>query len=260
MPLLSLRSVNFSYNQTPVLENVNLDIEEGDYVAVIGPNGGGKSTLLKLMLGLLRPGSGSVQVLGQTPPLRHAEIGYVPQNTHRNADFPITVADAVQMGLLGLESDRKARSEKALVEHALQRVGMQDFASRRLGDLSGGQRQRALIARALVGSPRLLFLDEPASNIDPRGQADLYQLLHQLNSAMTIVVVSHDLLALSQHVKSVLCVNRTVHHHSGPTVDAAMLASMYQCPVDLIAHGLPHRVLGEHNHLHGNCCHPEEKP
>lgn len=252
--LIVLRQVDFSYGNTPVLENVNLEIRSGDFVAMIGPNGGGKTTLMKIMLGLLKPTRGQALVLGQTPPLRHGNLGYVPQNTHRNADFPITVAETVHTGLLGSGGLYKAPAAGEQVRHALERVGMTDYADRRLGDLSGGQRQRALIARALVSSPQILFLDEPASNIDPSGQESLYNLLYQLNQAMTIVVVSHDLLALSQRVKSVVCVNRAAHYHSGPTIDATMLGAMYNCPVDLIAHGLPHRVLGEHTHQHGNCC------
>lgn len=253
-PLIALHNVRFSYNATPVLENVDLEIRSGDFVAMIGPNGGGKTTLMKIMLGLLRPTAGTVRVLGETPPLRHCNLGYVPQNTHRNAEFPITVTETVRTGLLGSGGLYQAPAASEQVRHALSRVGMEEFADRRLGDLSGGQRQRALIARALVSSPRILFLDEPASNIDPSGQESLYSLLHQLNSAMTIIVVSHDLLALSQRVKSVVCVNRTAHYHTGPTLDASMLTTMYNCPVDLIAHGLPHRVLGEHTHQHGNCC------
>lgn len=249
-PIL-LRDVCFSYGRTAVLENVQLEIPTGDFVAIIGPNGGGKTTLMKLMLGLIQPQQGQVRIFGQKPPLRKANLGYVPQNTQRNLEFPITVFETVQTGLLSPEKWFQASSAPQKIHQALQRTGMLEFAHHRLGDLSGGQRQRALIARALVSSPQILFLDEPASNIDPSGQASLYQLLHELNQDMTIVVVSHDLLALSQHVKSVVCVNKTTHHHSGTTLTGPMLTSMYECPVELIAHGLPHRVLGEHPHTHG---------
>lgn len=253
-PIIALRGVSFAYGRTPVLENVSLDIGARDFVALIGPNGGGKTTLMKLMLGLLRPTSGTVRLFGSTPPLRHKSIGYVPQNTHRNAEFPITVQETVRSGLLGMGCNTASPRSLQKIAEALEQVEMAAYAHRRLGDLSGGQRQRVLIARALVSDPELLFLDEPASNIDPAGQTQLYDLLHNLNDRRTIVVVSHDLLALSQRVRSVVCVNRQAHYHQGNHIDAAMLGSMYDCPVDLIAHGIPHRVLGDHDHQHGDCC------
>jgi len=239
-PAIEIRNLSFSYEKTPVLSDVNFSVDVGDFLAIIGPNGGGKSTLMKLIVGLLKPSEGDVRVFGEKVPSKKVSIGYVPQNTNRNLEFPITVAETVSTGLPLYKSNPQK------VKEALETVKMESFAGRRLGELSGGERQRVLIARALAADPQILFLDEPSSNIDAQGQEDLYGLLAELNAKMTIVIVSHDLMVLSNHVKSVACVNRTVHFHSGSKITPEMVQSMYGCEVDLIAHGVPHRVLGTH--------------
>ena len=239
-PAIEIRNLSFSYEKTPVLSDVNFSVDSGDFLAIIGPNGGGKSTLMKLIVGLLKPSEGDVRVFGEKVPSKKVSIGYVPQNTNRNLEFPITVAETVSTGLPLYKSNPQK------VKEALETVKMESFAGRRLGELSGGERQRVLIARALAADPQILFLDEPSSNIDAQGQEDLYGLLAELNAKMTIVIVSHDLMVLSNHVKSVACVNRTVHFHSGSKITPEMVQSMYGCEVDLIAHGVPHRVLGTH--------------
>ncbi|MEE3340022.1 MAG: ABC transporter ATP-binding protein [Hallerella sp.] len=239
-PAIEIRNLSFSYEKTPVLSDVNFSVDAGDFLAIIGPNGGGKSTLMKLIVGLLKPSEGDVRVFGEKVPSKKVSIGYVPQNTNRNLEFPITVAETVSTGLPLYKSNPQK------VKEALETVKMESFAGRRLGELSGGERQRVLIARALAADPQILFLDEPSSNIDAQGQEDLYGLLAELNAKMTIVIVSHDLMVLSNHVKSVACVNRTVHFHSGSKITPEMVQSMYGCEVDLIAHGVPHRVLGTH--------------
>ncbi len=241
-PAIEIRNLSFSYEKTPVLSDVNFSVDVGDFLAIIGPNGGGKSTLMKLIVGLLKPSEGDVRVFGEKVPSKKVSIGYVPQNTNRNLEFPITVAETVSTGLPLYKSNPQK------VKEALETVKMESFAGRRLGELSGGERQRVLIARALAADPQILFLDEPSSNIDAQGQEDLYGLLAELNAKMTIVIVSHDLMVLSNHVKSVACVNRTVHFHSGSKITPEMVQSMYGCEVDLIAHGVPHRVLGTHSH------------
>ena len=241
-PAIEIRNLSFSYEKTPVLSDVNFSVDAGDFLAIIGPNGGGKSTLMKLIVGLLKPSEGDVRVFGEKVPSKKVSIGYVPQNTNRNLEFPITVAETVSTGL------PLYRPNPQKVKEALETVKMESFAGRRLGELSGGERQRVLIARALAADPQILFLDEPSSNIDAQGQEDLYGLLAELNAKMTIVIVSHDLMVLSNHVKSVACVNRTVHFHSGSKITPEMVQSMYGCEVDLIAHGVPHRVLGTHSH------------
>lgn len=254
MAIIEIKDLHFAYNGEAVLQDVNLSIQEKDYVAVIGPNGGGKTTLLKLMLGLLKPDTGSVHVGGNPPQNALISIGYVPQDVHLNTSFPITAIDVVRMGML----DQKRRFSKQPsswrheVMEALDHMEMAAHAEEKIGMLSGGQRQRVFIARALVTRPKVLLLDEPTASIDTKGQTDFYRLLKDLNQDMTILVVSHDLLAISSHVKSVACVNKNLHYHDQAEITCDMLESMYPnsvdevCPVELVAHGLPHRVLRDH--------------
>ncbi len=202
---LEFRDVNFSYGNTGVLSDVNLTVQPGDFLAIVGPNGGGKTTLLRLAVGLLKPSSGTVRLFGEKVPTRKVSVGYVSQNTNRNLEFPITVEETVATGLPGY------RANPGKVLEALETVKMENFAKRRLGELSGGERQRVLIARALAADPKILFLDEPSSHIDVKGQGDLYELLAALNEKMTIVMVSHDKAILSGRVKSFVRVNRTVN-------------------------------------------------
>lgn len=245
---IEIKHLEFGYGKTKVFTDENLNIDEHDFVAIIGPNGGGKSTLMKLMVGLEKPSSGEVRLFGEKVPTRKVAVGYVPQNTNKNLDFPITVGECVATGKSGLS----AKSPE--VAAALERVKMSGFATRRLGELSGGERQRVLIARSLVCNPRILFLDEPSNNIDVAGIESLYSMLAEFSESMTIVIVTHDLMALSHKVKSVVCVNRNIHYHEGASLTEEMLHSTYGCEVDLIAHGVPHRVLGSHDHAHGGCC------
>lgn len=256
-PIVEIRDVSFAYNGDAVLEDVNLEIRRGNFIAMIGPNGGGKSTLLKLILGLLKPNKGVIRVNGISPASASACIGYVPQDVHINRDFPITAMDVVLMGTLDPRKRwgfRSTENRKHALD-ALAHLDMADYADRRIGDLSGGQRQRVFIARALVTRPQLLLLDEPTASIDTKGQADFYRLLKELNKEITIVVVSHDLLVISRYVKSVACVNRRLHYHGQAEITGEMMETMYPCtveelcPVELVAHGLPHRVLKKHNGL-----------
>lgn len=253
-PVIEVRNVSFAYQGETVLENIDLSVQKGDFIAMIGPNGGGKTTLLKLLLGLLKPDRGSIRVIGKTPRKASPAIGYVPQDVHINRDFPITALDLVLMGKLDPQRGRKRPSaaDRRDAQEALARLDMRASAGRRIGELSGGQLQRVFIARALVTRPGLLLLDEPTASIDTRGQAEFYSLLKELNSEMTILVVSHDLLVISRFVKSVACVNRQLHYHDQAEITGEMLENMYPCtdetvcPVELVAHGLPHRVLREH--------------
>jgi len=252
--IADINQVAFSYNGQVVIENVDLKISEGDFVAMIGPNGGGKTTLLKLILGLLTPSRGTILVFDQPPQKASHLIGYVPQNVHINQNFPITAMDVVLMGKLVPRKRWRRNPVKDRQEaiDALEHMEMEVFADTKIGELSGGQRQRIFIARALVTRPRLLLLDEPTASIDTKGQADFFRLLEALNKEMTILMVSHDLLAISRHVKSVACVNRYLHYHHHAEITGDMLEVMYPCtveeacPVELVAHGLPHRVLKDH--------------
>ncbi|NNG01055.1 MAG: ABC transporter ATP-binding protein [Desulfobacteraceae bacterium] len=253
-PIVKVNELDFSYGNEPVLENVSFSIRQGDFVAVIGPNGGGKTTLLKLMLGLLKPQNGTIEILGSPAGKVSHLIGYVPQDVHINSSFPITTLDVVLMGKLGPDKRwaKNSAGNREEARQALDRMGMSGYENHRIGELSGGQRQRVFIARALATNPRLLLLDEPTASIDSKGQTDFFKLLKSLNEHMTILVVSHDLLVISTHVKSVACVNRRLHYHNDTELTGDMLETMYPCtvedvcPVELVAHGVPHRVLKQH--------------
>ena len=252
--IVKIKDLWFTYNGQTVLEDVSLDIRHGDFIAMIGPNGGGKTTLLKLMLGLLKPRKGSIRVLGDTTEKASHHIGYVSQDVHINRSFPITSIDVVLMGKLGPNKrwGRSAAQDHREALEALERMEIEAFADSKIGELSGGQRQRVFIARALVTKPKVLLLDEPTASIDPKGQAEFYGLLKELNKDITILVVSHDLVAISIYVKSVACVNKRLHYHHQAEITGEMLEEMYPCveegtcPVELVAHGLPHRVLKHH--------------
>ena len=254
IPIVEMNNVSFAYNGETVLQDVSLEIRQGDFIAMIGPNGGGKTTLLKLILGLLKPDKGSVRVTGQSSQKASANIGYVPQDVHINRSFPITALDVVLMGKLEPKKRwaRKTTSNRQEALAALGRLEMATLAEKKIGELSGGQSQRVFIARALVTQPRLLLLDEPTASIDTKGQAEFFEMLKDLNRDVTIVVVSHDLLAVSRYVKSVACVNKVLHYHNQAEITGEMLETMYPCaaddtcPVELLAHGLPHRVLKDH--------------
>jgi zinc transport system ATP-binding protein len=246
--VIDIRDLWFSYNGQPVLTNVNFKVARGEFMAIIGPNGGGKTTLLKLMLGLLEPDRGKIRIFGLSPRQAVNRIGYVPQNVHINRDFPISVLDVVLMGRLGMgsRSKRHSSAHRAAARQALERLEMWSFHHRHIGELSGGQLQKVFIARALVTEPEILFLDEPTASVDTKGQGDLYTLLQELNQTITILLVSHDVMALSRHIKSVACVNRNVLFHDAAELTEEMVDMAYPCPVDIIAHGLPHRVLPTH--------------
>jgi zinc transport system ATP-binding protein len=236
-PMIELANLCFSYNGQEVLSDINLTIQAGEFVAIIGPNGGGKTTLIKLILGLLVPNKGTVRVNGKAPGKGGALIGYVPQQINHNLNFPASALDVVLMGkhdsskrwsFFGNRNDRNA----ALA--ALEKMGMGRYAERKITDLSGGQRQRVLIARALVCNPELLVLDEPTASIDTKGQADFLHLLKDLNRELTILMVSHDLLVVSSYAKSIACVNRRLHYHNAIGSNVELINAFNSCSVDEI--------------------------
>ncbi len=247
-PIIEVRDLWFSFNGQPVLQGVNLTIHRGDYLVIFGPNGGGKTVLLKLMLGLLKPAKGSIRVFGKPPGESAHRIGYVPQNVHINKAFPISVLDAVLMGRLrpGPIWSRHTRADRDAARRAMERMKVWELRDRRIGALSGGELQRVFIARALVTDPECLFLDEAMASIDTIGRGEFYELLAQLNQTLTIVSVSHDLMVLSSRVKAVACLNRELIYHNSGELTQEMLDRVYHCPVDLVAHGIPHRVLARH--------------
>ena len=246
-PIIKLDHVSFCYNGHEVLKDVTFTVDPGDFLALIGPNGGGKTTLLKLMLGLLKPEQGHIRVLGGRPGTVSRQIGYVPQDIHINKDFPISVKDVTLMGCLRkhhrLGFDKK---DHKAAQKALEAMEMWHLRNSRMKELSGGQRQRVFIARALATDPAILFLDEPTASIDTPGQTRFYEMLKNLNQDVSIVLASHDVMLLSSYVKSVACVNQLVYYHDDAEITEEMLG-MVHCPVEVIAHGLPHRVLKAHN-------------
>lgn len=237
------------YDGEAVIEDVNLTVREGDFLAIIGPNGGGKTTLLKVLLGLLEPMRGRVRLFGEDVHYGRRWVGYVPQRVETDQEFPIRVWDVAMMGRLGQRGlfRRYTPQDAQAVERALRDVEMWDLRDRPMGELSGGQRQRVYIARALAAEPRLLLLDEPTASIDPQVRTHIYELLRTLNERVTIVLITHDVGVISAYVKTVGCLNRRLFYHGGGEITEEMMANAYQCPVDLIAHGLPHRVFAEHS-------------
>lgn len=233
-PALELNSVHFAYDDRPILRDVSLGVARGEFLALIGPNGGGKSTLLKLALGLLAPARGTVRLFGDTPERTRGRVGYVPQETNVNPHFPVTVRDTVRMGLIGTAGARTRAEEMRAVDAALDDIGLLDCAAARIGELSGGQRQRALIARALAGGPELLILDEPVASVDPDGARRLYELLDRFKRRYTVVMVSHDVNLLLRHADSVACVNGELCRHHAPRITPQMLSMAFHCAVDLL--------------------------
>ncbi len=246
--IVKLEDVWVHYDSVPALEGINLSINQDDFLGIIGPNGGGKTTLLKIILGLVKPSQGRVRILGGTPERGRKLVGYVPQYSLFDRDFPISVWDVVLMGRLGQAGlfKRYSKEDRKAAVDALQRVEMLEFKDRQIGKLSGGQQQRVLFARALVTKPKLLLLDEPMSSVDTPMQTGLYELLERLKHEMAIVLVSHDISAVSIYVDKIACLNRQLFYHSSKEISAEELEATYQCPVELIAHGVPHRVLKEH--------------
>lgn len=247
-PALSIRNLYVGYFNEIILENVNLEVAANDFIGLIGPNGGGKSTLIKVILGLLQPQKGEVRILGKDPQHGRQWIGYVPQFAETDRDFPVSVWDTVRMGLLGGWQffSRLSSSESDRIASSLKQVGMLDLFKKNMGELSGGQRQRVFIARALISEPKILLLDEPTASIDPNATKDIYELFSELNQSMAILLVSHDIMAISSFTKTIACLNRRLVYHNSKELTSETLEQVYGCPIDLIAHGVPHRVLPVH--------------
>ena len=248
VPAIEMRNVFFSYDKVLILRDVSFSMNQGDFLGVLGPNGGGKTTLLKLMLGILKPDSGVIRILGESPHDAKHRVGYVPQTTDFNISFPVSVFDIAVMGRLSRSRIGRwyNRNDQLKAEEVLRRVGMWEYRNTPIGKLSGGQRQRVLIARALVTEPEILMLDEPTSSVDPEFETNLYDFLRDINKKVSIVLITHDVGVISSYVKSVACVNRTLMFHEGGKITQEMMDMAYECPVDLVAHGLPHRVFHEH--------------
>ena len=234
--VILLRDVTFSYGGEPALEDVSLTVCDRQAVCIVGPNGGGKTTLVKLILGLLAPQRGEIRLFGQPPCHARHRVGYMPQHVQHDSQFPVTVMDIVLMGRLHGILGWPHRADRRAALDALRQVGLDDFGRRPFASLSGGQRQRVLIARALSGNPDLLLLDEPTSNVDSLVEARLLDLLRELNRRMTIVMVSHDLGFVSGFVESVICVNRRVVVHPTAEITGAVIRDVYGGEVRMVRH------------------------
>lgn len=250
--IITIRDLGVRYDSTVALEHVDLDIYGDDFIGIIGPNGGGKSTLVKAILGLV-PHSGSITLHKSL--MRHSRphIGYLPQISSFDKAFPISVREVIMSGLQGERGllHRYGRNERRMVDDILAKASLEELAKRPIGELSGGQLQRVMLCRAIISEPRLLILDEPTNFVDNRFENELYNLLHHLSERMAIVMVSHDIGTISSVVRSIVCVNRHVHRHDSNVISEEQLLN-YNCPIQIISHGnIPHTVLGRHD----NCPH-----
>jgi zinc transport system ATP-binding protein len=243
---VEIENVSFKMNGMSILEDINFSIDDRDFIAIIGPNGGGKTTLLKIILGLIKPTTGRVRVYGRSPTKSSDLIGYLPQHVSFDPAFPINVFETTLSGRYHGILKPYTDNDREKVLNVLDEVDMLDMKNRQISQLSGGQMQRVFIARALIREPKLLLLDEPMASIDPEMQSSFYPLLTRLREKMTIVLVSHDVGAVSSHVDRIACLNQRLYYH-GPVEEAADgLEEVYKCPLELISHGIPHRVLKKH--------------
>ena len=245
--VIAIDNVTFAYNGgVPILENVNLTILERDSVCIVGPNGGGKTTLLKLILGLLKPTKGRIRVFGKRPEEARLQIGYVPQYAHYDRQFPVTVFDVVLMGRLGFRfGGPYSKEDKDAAREALKLMDLLDLGGRLFAEISGGQRQRVLIARALVSTAELLLLDEPTANIDMQMETNFFEILRELNQRMAILMVTHDIGFISKFFRNVACINRRVVIHPTSDLTGEMIQDIYGGEICMIRHDHQHPQGGE---------------
>lgn len=243
---LKLQDISVSYGNNVVLDHISLDIFKGDYIGIIGPNGAGKSTLIKAILDLIPIQNGTIQ---KSNALR---IGYVPQYSQFEKNFPITVMDTILMGSIVPHAGffhRHSKSEKEKAISLAEFLHIDNCLHKNINKVSGGQMQKAMIARAMIQSPDILILDEPTSNVDNNSRSEIYDILRDINNDQntTVLLISHDIGAVSSYVKSVACLNQTLHYHPERAFSGPEIERTFGCPIDLIAHGAPHRVLEQHD-------------
>ena len=241
--LIEIKNLNAGYDDKLVLKDIFLNICKDDFLGVIGPNGGGKTTLLKLILGLLKPKSGEINYCDANLKNR---IGYMPQTNYIDKQFPVLVKEVILSGLMS-EKNLSRLEMKARVGEIILQMGLNEIENSPIGEISGGQLQRTLLARAIINQPQLLVLDEPNSYVDKRFENHFYEILKEINKTTAIILVSHDIGTVVSMVKNIACVNETLHYHSGTNVDYHWLEKHFACPFDLVGHGnIPHRILKNH--------------
>lgn len=250
-PIIRLDDVAASYDGKTVLHNVNLTVYKYDFLGVIGPNGGGKTTLIKLILGLMKPEEGTIRYYRNGREVPEIAMGYLPQYSSIDKKFPISVYEVILSGLSKqktlLHNFRKEQHDK--VKKVIEQMGLSGLEKRSIGQLSGGQLQRTLLGRAIVSDPEVVILDEPNTYIDKRFEAKLYELLEEINKERAIILVSHDIGTVLQNVKTIACVNETLDYHPDTEIPEGWLDEHFGCPIELVGHGeLPHRVLKSHRH------------
>lgn len=247
--LIEIRNVTVLYDTTPVLKNIDLDVWKDDFLGIIGPNGGGKTTLLKVILGLMRPVGGRISFFDCGRPVSSLKIGYLPQINPVDRRFPISVYEVVASGLTREKPRFRDFTvlQKERIGEMIVRLGLEQFSKRAIGELSGGQLQRTFLARAVVSKPQVLILDEPNTYVDKNFESRFYELLEEVNKETAVMLVSHDMGTLFTMVKNVACVNETLHYHYGPDISDDWLDLTYTCPIEAVGRGkFPRRILKEH--------------
>jgi zinc transport system ATP-binding protein len=247
-PVIELKDIWVHYEDKSILEGINLIVKENDFLGIIGPNGGGKTTLLKVVLGLIKPNKGEVKIFGDHPKKTRNHIGYVPQIRRFDLEFPATVWDVVATGRLGHNNLFKNYDyqDKEIIKGTLEKVNMIGFKDEAIGKLSGGERQRVFIARALASEPKMLLLDEPTASVDKELDTKFWEFLNELKKKITIILVTHDISAVSVYVDKIACLNRRLYYQGTKEITPEIWSETYKCPVEMIAHGIPHRVVKEH--------------
>ncbi len=252
-PIIQVEQLSAGYDHRTVIHDINLQVYARDFLGIIGPNGGGKTTLIKCILGLLRPDSGNIRFFCNGKQVDSITMGYLPQYSSIDRKFPISVEEMILSGLSVKKSltSRFTAEHREKVQAIITRMGLEGLERRSIGQLSGGQLQRALLGRAIVSDPAIVILDEPSTYIDKQFEARLYQLLTEINQECAIILVSHDIGTVLQNVKSIACVNETLDYHPATEVTSEWLEKSFHCPIEVLGHGaIPHRVLGEHSHRH----------
>lgn len=250
--IVRAKNLSAGYKDKIILNKINFSIVEDDFIAVIGPNGGGKTTFLKTLLGLIPSLDGQIHFYQNNKEVKQISIGYLPQFHNIDKRFPLTVLDVLHSGFISnkLLFKRITSEERKRIIEIAETIGIKNILKQSIGNLSGGQLQRVFLGRAIINEPNLLILDEPSTYVDNKFEGELYELLKELNKKMAILMVSHDLGTIFSHVKSIACIDHNLYHHPSNVLTEDILAT-YNCPIDILTHGhVPHRVLPLHHHKH----------